>query len=281
MASGFFALLDDIAMLMDDVAVSSKIAAKQTVGVLGDDLAVSAAKASKFKPSRELPVIWAITKGSFLNKLILTPLMIALSYYFPQTITPILLIGALFLSYEGAHGIWGWLFPHPSERLKKREESNEKEKIKSAIVTDFILSIEIILIALSSVNSLPLVQKTLIVALIALVATVGVYGLVALIVRVDDIGYALAKDAKNGSFKQKFGLKMASALPIIIRVLGVIGIFAMLLVAGGILLHKVELLHHIAIEVHIPTLFAELISALIIGGVAMLFIDGIKSILKK
>ena len=277
MASGFFALLDDIAMLMDDVAVNAKVAAKQTAGVLGDDLAVNAAKASTFAPSRELPVIWAITKGSLVNKIIIVPLMLILSFYLPSAITPILLLGAMFLSYEGAHGVWGWIFPHSSADGKEKKMS-EKAKIKSAIITDFILSIEIVLIALSSVNELDIINKTLVVSLIAIAATIGVYGLVALLVRLDDIGYAIARDASEGSFKQKFGLKLAAMLPIIIKILSIVGIIAMLLVAGGILMHKVEILHEIMHS--IPTLMSELIVALLLGGILMLLIDGTKTLIK-
>ena len=275
MASGFFALLDDIAMLMDDVASSAKIATKQTAGVLGDDLAVNAAKASEFPPSRELPVIWAITKGSLLNKVIIVPLMLLLSFYMPSAITPILLLGAAFLSYEGAHGVWGWLFPHSSEHGEEKKMS-EKAKIRSAIITDFILSIEIVLIALASVNDLDIVTKTLVVSLVAVVATIGVYGIVALLVRLDDVGYAIARDASEGSFKQKFGLKLASLLPIIIKLLSIVGVIAMLLVAGGILLHKVTVLHEIMHN--IPTLIAEIIVALLLGGILMLLIDGTKAL---
>jgi len=276
MASGFFALLDDISMLMDDVSAQAQNAAKQTAGVLGDDLAVNAAKASTFSPSRELPVLWSITKGSFVNKIIIVPLMLALSFYFPQAIAPILLLGAAFLSYEGAHGVWGWIFPHNENSPKKN--LSEKAKIKSAIITDFILSIEIVLIALASVTEVDLTQKVVIVSLIAIGATIGVYGLVALIVRLDDIGYAIARVAKEGSFKQKFGLKLASLLPIIIKILSIVGVIAMLLVAGGILMHKIEILHQIMHS--IPALMAELISALLLGGVLMLIIDGAKSLLK-
>ncbi len=278
MTGGFFALLDDISMLMDNVSASAKVAAKQTAGVLGDDLAVSAAKASEFKASRELPVIWAIIKGSIVNKIILVPLMLALSFYFPKAITPILLLGALYLSYEGAHGVWAWLFPHDISQGEEQQMS-EKQKIKSAIITDFVLSIEIVLIALASVDTLPLAQKATIVTLIAFGATLGVYGLVALLVRLDDMGYAIASSAKSGSFKQKFGLKMASALPFIIKVLGFIGVIAMLLVAGGILLHKLPILHEVMHQ--IPTLAAEITAALILGGVAMILIDGTKFVVSK
>ena len=280
MAGGFFALLDDIAMLMDDVASSAKHATTQTAGVLGDDLAVNAAKASTFSPSRELPVIWAITKGSFINKIILVPLMMALSYYFPSTITPILLLGALYLSYEGVHGIWGWIFPHEDTHNSQKKMS-EKAKIRSAIITDFILSIEIVLIALSSVNDLDFLKQIIIVTFVAFVATIGVYGLVALLVRLDDIGYAIANSAKSGSFKQKFGLKLASLLPIIIKILSIVGIFAMLLVAGGILLHNIEILHQIAIQAHIPIFFAEIIASIILGSVAMVVFGGTKIVIDK
>ena len=276
MASGFFALLDDIAMLMDDVSSSAKIATKQTAGVLGDDLAVNAAKASTFPPSRELPVIWAITKGSLINKIIIVPLMLILSYYYKEAITPILLLGASYLSYEGAHGIWGWLFPH-SHNSNNSKKLTEKAKIKSAILTDFILSIEIVLIALSTVNDLPIIQKSAVVFLVAFIATIGVYGFVALLVRLDDIGYAIAKDKPQGSFKQKFGLKLASLLPIIIKILSIVGVFAMLLVAGGILMHKISILEEILHP--IPTLLAELLSAIFLGAILMLIIDGTKSLL--
>ena len=275
MASGFFALLDDIATLMDDLASVSKVAAKNTAGVLGDDLAVNAAKASTFSSSRELPVIWAITKGSLVNKIIIVPLMLLLSYYFPQAITPILILGGLFLSYEGAHGIWGYLFPHNDKESK--EPMSEKAKIKSAIITDFILSLEIVLIALASVQDLSFVSKVAVVSFIAIAATIGVYGLVALLVRLDDMGFALSQGASRDSFRYKFGMFLVRALPLIIKTLSVIGVIAMLLVAGGIFVHNIELLHEIVIANKMPLLIGELIIALLIGGVVMLLIDGPKA----
>ena len=277
MASGFFALLDDISMLMDDVSAASKVAAKNTAGVLGDDLAVNAAKASGFESSRELPVLWAITKGSLFNKVIIVPLLLLLNYYFPQIIGPILLLGALFLSYEGAHGVWGYLFPH--EASHNEEPMSEKEKIRSAVITDFILSIEIVLIALASVRDLDALEQAVVVSLIAVAATIGVYGLVALLVRLDDIGFAMAKDAKEESIKHKFGMMLVRSLPFIVKILSIVGIFAMLLVAGGIFMHNLDILHQIAHESHIPQLIAELIFALLIGGVVMLFIDVPKTLL--
>ena len=277
MASGFFALLDDIAVLMDDVAVASKVAAKKTAGILGDDLAVNAAKASGFESSRELPVLWAITKGSLLNKVIIVPLLLLLNYYFPQVIVPILLLGALFLSYEGAHGVWGYLFPHKVSH--NEEPMSEREKIRSAIITDFILSIEIVLIALASVRDLGTIEQVTVISLIAVAATIGVYGLVALLVRLDDIGFAMARGAKEESLKHKFGMLLVRSLPFIIKILSIIGIFAMLLVAGGIFMHNLDILHQIAHESHIPQLIAELIFALLIGGVVMLLIDAPRALI--
>ena len=277
MASGFFALLDDISMLMDDVSAASKVAAKNTVGVLGDDLAVNAAKASGFESSRELPVLWAITKGSLFNKVIIVPLLLLLNYHFPQVIVPILLLGALYLSYEGAHGVWGYLFPH--EAIHNEEPMSEKEKIRSAVITDFILSIEIVLIALASVRNLDALEQAVVVSLIAVAATIGVYGLVALLVRLDDIGFAMAKDAKEGSIKHKFGMLLVRSLPFIVKILSIVGIFAMLLVAGGIFMHNLDILHQIAHKSHIPQLIAELIFALLIGGLVMLIIDAPRALI--
>ncbi|HGZ70827.1 MAG TPA: DUF808 domain-containing protein [Nitratifractor sp.] len=277
MATGFFALLDDIAMLMDDVSAASKVAAKNTAGVLGDDLAVNASKASTFSSSRELPVIWAITKGSLVNKVIIVPLMLLLSYYFPEAITPILILGGLFLSYEGAHGIWGYLFPH--EKNENQEPMSEKAKIKSAIITDFILSIEIVLISLASVKELDTTTQIAVVSLIAVAATVGVYGFVALLVRLDDMGFAIANDCKVGSLRHRFGMFLVRSLPYIIKILSVVGVFAMLLVAGGIFVHNIHQLHEIVALNHIPTLMGELIIALLIGALVMLIIDGPKAVL--
>jgi predicted DNA repair protein MutK len=194
MASGLFALLDDIATLMDDVAVMSKVAAKKTAGILGDDLAVNAEKASGFVSERELPVIWAITKGSALNKLIILPVAFLLSSFAPLAITVILVVGGLYLAFEGAEKIHAYIFPHPKENEEKldltlsKEEvlALEKKKIKSAITTDFILSVEIVIIAMSTVVDKPILNQVAVVSLIALIATVGVYGIVAIVVRMDD-----------------------------------------------------------------------------------------------
>ncbi|HTG64948.1 MAG TPA: DUF808 family protein, partial [Flavobacterium sp.] len=194
MASGFFALLDDIAAIMDDVAVMSKVAAKKTAGILGDDLAVNAEKASGFASSRELPVLWAISKGSLINKIIILPIAFLLSAFFPLAIIIILVLGGLFLAYEGTEKIHEFFFHRHHDKIEITEQTFteeeilalEKDKIKSAIVTDFILSVEIVIIALGTVIGQPITQQIAVVSIIALLATVGVYGIVALIVRMDE-----------------------------------------------------------------------------------------------
>jgi predicted DNA repair protein MutK len=265
MASGFFALFDDIAYLMDDVAAASKVAAKKTAGILGDDLAVNANKASGYASSRELPVLWAITKGSFLNKLIILPLIFLLSYYASFLITPILMIGGVYLAYEGVEKIAEYLFHHDKGHSKETKGLSEKEKIKSAIVTDFILSIEIVIIALSSVTNEPFMTQVISVTITAFLATIGVYGIVALIVRMDDIGLYLIE--KFDGFLEIIGKGLVLALPKVIKSLSVIGTFAMLLVAGGIYLHNI---HELYDYLHfLPSLLAELVVGLVIGSVAV------------
>ena len=254
MASGLFALLDDIATLMDDVAVMSKVAAKKTAGILGDDLAVNAEKASGFVSDRELPVLWAIMKGSLLNKVIILPVAFLLSAFYPPAIIAILVIGGLYLAYEGAEKIYEYLVPHPKEaHVKLVEEITEeqilaleKQKIKSAITTDFILSVEIVIIAMSTVVEKSLTTQIGVVSLIALIATVGVYGIVGLIVRMDEFGYKLiALNEETDSFSDKIGKLLVGALPWVIRLLGVVGTLALLLVSGGIFAHNIDFFHHL------------------------------------
>lgn len=277
MASGFFALLDDIAALMDDVAVMSKMAGKKTAGILGDDLAVNAEKASGFMSSRELPVLWAITKGSFLNKLIILPVAFLLSAFVPIAVTIILLIGGLYLAYEGAEKIYEYVFPHahPKEKPKLEELSEEevlareKEKIKSAVLTDFILSVEIVIIALGTVTGESLLMQIIVVSIIALVATVGVYGIVALIVRMDEFGAHLINlNERKDSFSDKVGLFLVSALPKLVKSLSVIGTIALLLVSGGIFRHNIHFLHDL-LE-NIPSLLADLLLGLVVGIIVVL-----------
>ena len=286
--TGFFAILDDIAALMDDVAVMSKIAAKKTAGVLGDDLAVGAEKASSFRPSRELPVLWAITKGSFLNKLIILPFAFLLSAFAPQLIVPILLIGGVYLSFEGVEKIIHTFFHRKNDDKKKIENKSEddilkieKAKIKNTIITDFILSIEIIMIALGTVADEPLMTQFMVVSVIAIAATVGVYGIVALMVRMDDAGYKIIRKAKG---RPKFvrsvfvaiGKGLVWALPKLIQMLAVIGTLAMLLVGGGMFVHNIHQVHEFFHK--LPILVTELIMGLIVGSIAFLLITGFKKI---
>tara|TARA_B100000809_G_C15126730_1_gene526593 strand:- start:2430 stop:3317 length:888 start_codon:yes stop_codon:yes gene_type:complete len=279
MASGFFALFDDIAVLMDDVAVMGKIATKKTAGILGDDLAVNAEKASGFLSTRELPVLWAITKGSFLNKLIILPIAFLLSAFLPQAVIVLLLLGGLYLAYEGAEKIYEFIVPHPHKaiHLEKKEISeetvliDEKNKIRSAIITDFILSIEIIIIALGTVVGESIATQIMVVSFVAIVATIGVYGIVALIVRMDDFGYKLiALSDKENSLSKSIGKFLVQALPLLIKALGVIGTIAMLLVAGGIYIHNIETLHDL---LHgIPSLLSEFSIGLVVGVVVLVFV---------
>jgi predicted DNA repair protein MutK len=282
MASGFFALFDDIATLMDDVAAMSKVATKKTAGLLGDDLAVNAEKATGFVSSRELPVIWAITKGSFLNKLIILPLVILLSAYASWAIIPILMVGGLYLAYEGAEKIYEYFFPHEKhhetdmqERSKEEILKIEKSKVKSAILTDFILSLEIVIITLSTVIDQPLSIRIPVLILIAILATIGVYGIVALIVRMDDLGYKLISKSSGNTKKliYKIGIGLVKALPIVIKVLAVIGTIAMLLVAGGIFVHNVPWLHDLLHN--IPSILAELLVGIVVGIVVFMIIKSL------
>lgn len=288
MASGFFALLDDIAVLMDDVAVLGKIAGKKTAGILGDDLAVNAEKASGFMSSRELPVLWAITKGSFVNKLIILPMAFLLSAFFPAAVTVILVLGGLYLAYEGAEKIYEFFFPHkhtgPTPKLEKISEEEvlrlEKEKIRSAILTDFILSVEIIIIALGTVENESLTLRILVVTLIALIATVGVYGLVALIVRMDEFGAKLiAYNDEENTISDKIGVFLVNALPKVIKSLSVIGTIALLLVSGGIFVHNIHFLH--GIFTNIPGIIVEFIIGLLVGMVVLFLIKISTTIWKK
>ncbi|HTN06962.1 DUF808 domain-containing protein [Agriterribacter sp.] len=288
MASGIFALLDDIAALMDDVAVMSKVAAKKTAGILGDDLAVNAEKASGFVSDREIPVLWAITRGSFLNKLIILPFAFLLSAFLPAAVTIILVLGGLYLAYEGAEKIYEYIVPHKhvkmvalAENLTKEQMLlKEKEKVKSAVFTDFILSVEIVIIALGTVVGTPIVSQVMVVSLIAIIATVGVYGIVALIVRMDELGYKLiALNKEDNSFSDKVGKILVAALPKIIRSMSVIGTVALILVSGGIFVHNIDFLHHLLPV--LPAFIREFIVGLAVGFIVLAVIVLAKKIFKK
>ena len=287
MTGGLFAILDDIAMLLDDAAVMSKVAAKKTAGILGDDLAVNAERATGFRASRELPVLWAITKGSFINKVIIVPLALLLSAYASWLIVPILLLGGCYLSYEGVEKIFHY-FSHKKHETPSAEKTpdqaamreRERAKIKSAVRTDFILSIEIIMIALGTVMDQPLIMQVIVVTLIAILATVGVYGVVALIVRMDDMGFYLIEKAQRlkgiiARLLTSTGSLLVASLPWVIRALGVIGTIAMLLVGGGMFTHNLHALHHAA-EV-LPAFFINLL----IGGIVGTVLVGAQQIVVK
>lgn len=290
MASGFFALLDDIASLMDDVGAMTKIAGKKTAGILGDDLAVNAEKASGFIASREIPVLWAITKGSLLNKVIILPIAFLLSAFLPWAVTVILLLGGLYLGFEGAEKIYEFLF-HRDHGEKKKIDVNqdltkefilaqEKDKIKSAVLTDFILSVEIVIIALGTVASQPLKLQIIVVSIIALIATVGVYGIVALIVRMDDFGFKLiALNEQDDSISDKLGRFLVKALPMVIRSLSVIGTIALLLVAGGIFMHNLDFLH--GLFSGLPSILGEFIVGLVVGAICLAIVLLLKKLFKR
>ncbi len=276
MASGFFALFDDISTLMDDIAAISKIATKKTVGLLGDDLAVGAKKSSGFVSSRELPVIWAITKGSFVNKLILLPVVFLLSAFLSWAVVPILLLGGLYISFEGVEKMYEYIFrkkhkkhtPSTESADKKSILSNEEKKIKSAVRTDFILSIEIVVVAISTVKNYPIYMQIPVVSFVAFAATIGVYGIVALIVRMDDTGLKLV-ELSNGEnvILEKIGMLLIKAMPLVIKTLSVVGTLAMVLVAGGIYLHNVGFLFTVFHDVLnvLPALFVEFFIGLVLG----------------
>ncbi len=280
MASGFFAILDDIAALMDDVAVAAKVATKKTAGILGDDLAVNAEKATGFLSSREIPVLWAITKGSFLNKLIIVPIALALNIFWPISVKVILVLGGIYLAYEGVEKIVEYLFHRKKSVHEEAKEviqddlAAEKAKVKSAILTDFILSIEIVIIALGSAMESTIAIQILTVSVVAIIATVGVYGIVALIVRMDDLGFKLIKRSGEKGVGNWLGVLLVKSLPIIIKVLAVVGTVALILVAGGIFSHNVPFLH--GIFPAIPAMLTEFAMGTIAGLVAVAVVMGIK-----
>lgn len=254
MASSLFALLDDIATVLDDVAAMTKVAAKKTAGVLSDDLAVNAEQVSGVRANRELPVVWAVFKGSALNKTILVPAALLLSQFAPWAITPVLMLGGAFLCFEGMEKvIHKWL--HPQEEAAAEQALHdavqdpdvdlvqlEKQKIKGAIRTDFILSAEIIVITLGTVADAGFGTRVGVLISIAALMTVGVYGLVAAIVKMDDVGLALTQRPRKTT--QSIGRGMLAFAPKFMKFLSVAGTIAMFLVGGGIISHGIATLHH-------------------------------------
>lgn len=252
-------LLDDISSILDDVATMTKLATKKTVGVLGDDLALNAQQVTGVRADRELAVVWAVAKGSFVNKFILVPIALIISAIAAWLITPLLMLGGLFLCFECAEKIAHKFAPHlllhdlddeeaHIKRLKANADNStdlvalEKQKIKGAIRTDFILSAEIVVISLGTMTQSTLQTKTLSLIAIAILMTVGVYGIVALIVKIDDIGLKLTQSTNNNT--QKIGYALLSFAPKLMKFLSIVGTLAMFLVGGGILVHGIDILHH-------------------------------------
>ena len=253
--SSLLVLIDDIAAVLDDVALMTKMAAKKTAGVLGDDLALNAQQVSGVRAEREIPVVWAVAKGSFINKLILVPTALLISAFAPWAVTPLLMLGGAYLCFEGfeklAHKFLHSKADDQAEHAQLVEAvadpatdlvAFEKDKIKGAIRTDFILSAEIIAITLGTVADAPLMQQVIVLSGIALVMTVGVYGLVAGIVKLDDLGLWMAQ--KPGQLVRDIGNGLLRAAPYMMKSLSVIGTAAMFMVGGGILTHGVPVVHH-------------------------------------
>lgn len=275
-------LLDDISVILDDVSVMTKIAAKKTAGVLGDDLALNAEQVSGVKANRELPVVWAVAKGSFINKLILVPAALLISAIYPPLITFLLMCGGLFLVYEGAekviHRFWPHALPHDEEQEARRKANAdetidlvtfEKEKIKGAVRTDFILSAEIIVIALGATASATLLERSLVLSILAISITVGIYGLVAGIVKIDDVGLHMME--KEGAFTQKVGKVLFTAAPKLMKFLSLAGTLAMFLVGGGILVHGVKFLYQGVEDIaHLTGIFESFTTALLNGVIGFI-----------
>jgi uncharacterized protein len=296
MASSLLVLLDDIATVLDDVALLTKVAAKKTAGVLGDDLALNAQQVAGVRAERELPVVWAVCKGSFINKLILVPGALLLSAIAPWSITPLLMAGGLFLCFEGFEKVAHKLLHKPAEDAAEHAQlvnalldptvdlvAVEKDKIKGAIRTDFILSTEIIVITLGTVADSPFVTQLSVLAGVALLMTVGVYGLVAGIVKIDDLGLYLSqrKTSVAQALQQKLGRGLLLAAPLLMKTLTVLGTLAMFLVGGGILAHGwhdvgqgIEQLSAAAGSMAQPVLgmLLNMVLGLLAGGAALLVV---------
>jgi len=253
--TSLFALIDDIATILDDVSLLTKVAAKKTAGVLGDDLALNAQQVSGVNSERELHVVWAVARGSLINKIILVPVALAISALAPRAVTPLLMIGGAYLCYEGVEKLAHSLLPSKNEEEALIEALHnpavdlvayEKNKIKGAVRTDFILSAEIIVIALGAVAAAPFMQRVLVLSAVGVMMTVGVYGLVGGIVKLDDLGLYLTRRASGGAIGallRKIGSMLLAAAPLLMKTLSVLGTAAMFLVGGSILSHGWHSLH--------------------------------------
>lgn len=292
MATSLFALLDDIASLLDDIATMTKVATKKTAGVLGDDLALNAEQVGGVRADRELPIVWAVAKGSAKNKVILVPAALAISAVAPWLIPYLLMVGGSYLCFEGAEKLaHKWLGDHhaTTERESLPPDSvarvaYEKTKVSGAVRTDFILSAEIIVIALGTVTGYPFLKQAAAMAVIAAVMTIGVYGLVAGIVKLDDAGLALSK--RESASTRGVGRGILYAAPYLMKGLSLAGTVAMFLVGGGILVHNIPALHHKVddlgasagpLEAIVPTL-ANGLTGLIAGAVLVLIVTGVKRV---
>ena len=270
--SSLFTLLDDITAVLDDVSIMSKVAAKKTAGVIGDDLALNANQVSgkDIRPERELPIVWAVAKGSLLNKIILIPLALLLSIYLPQAITVLLLLGGAYLCFEGAEKVLHSLFHRKSsEHHEAISAESEASKIKGAIRTDFILSAEIIIIVLGTVQDSSTLTKILILSAIGFGITIFVYGLVGLIVKLDDIGLWMLE--KKNALAKMLGNSIIFLMPWLMRSLSILGTIAMFMVGGGIFSHNLPFIHHFIEQLNLsPLLFS--LSDFIVGALVGLLL---------
>ncbi|MBT7609703.1 MAG: DUF808 family protein [Bacteriovoracaceae bacterium] len=251
-------LLDDIAATLDDVAVMTKIALKKTSALMSDDLAVNAGVVDEVSPDRELPIVKAIFLGSLINKVYCIVGVLSLSYFYPPLLKIILLIGGLYLSFEGAHKVYEKVFQKKNEQNKEVKAISEKDKIKGAVRTDLILSIEIILIAKNSLTG-PFLNQSISLVVIGIAASVIIYGLVAILVKIDDFGLFLIKKEYN-----KIGLSLVKSMPYVMKGLGVVGTIAMFLVGGGIIVHTFH------IPTPIPEILIHLISGIVSGLICLI-----------
>lgn len=280
-------LLDDITTLLDDIATMSKVATKKTAGVLGDDLALNAQQVTGVSAERELPVVWAVAKGSFINKSILVPAALLISVWLPWLITPLLMVGGLFLCFEGAEKLVEKFLSRPKNDDVNESENldlveYEKQKVKGAIRTDFVLSAEIIVITLGTVAGASLLNQALVLSVIAVIMTIGVYGLVAAIVKLDDVGLYLLTQAKltGNRFKELLGRGLLAAAPRLMAFLAFAGTVAMFLVGGGILVHGISALHYwqmAVTELALTNLgaVAEIVAPLLFDGLLGVFAGAI------
>ena len=267
--ASLFTLLDDIASVLDDMALMTKMAAKKTAGVVGDDLALNANQVTGVQADRELPIVWAVAKGSLINKVILIPIALLLSIFLPKLITPLLMIGGAYLCFEGVEKLLH-KFLHRHEEAHEVAHipdslDSEKDKIKGAIRTDFILSAEIIIIALGVVQESTLMVKIFALSAVGIGITIFVYGLVAMIVKADDVGLYLMQAASSG--KRAIGRMIIAIMPWVMRALAFVGTLAMFLVGGGIFTHNIDALHHIQWSNALIATGFDLVVGLVVGAI--------------